>query len=247
MSTTAFPISAQEAQRQAAQFSREMNAGRRLADIPDAIKQLSKEKQVFIFNVGPWAHTQLMGSFGTIRIPACKEGEPFSEPVLIDGIPTEQYPMNEAQMTAMMYDGWTHAHEIIGIGKHLSPSNALTQYGVGVSREWPPSEEDLRGAQHALRNKLEDLVNEANLAMAQGPKIAEETIRPEQHFIAARLLKKTVAECPWMNRSVKMAERIACQFCGEPMGAELPKCPNCKEIVNQAAYDAAKRQAKGKE
>lgn len=245
MSTTAFPISAQEAQRKASQFAREMNSGRRLADIPDSIRELSEKTQVYIFNVGPWSHTQMMGSFGSVRIPACKEGEPISEPVVIPGIPTEQYPMNEAQMTAMMYDGWNHAHEIIGIGKHLSPNNALTQYGVGVSRQWPPTAEEMEAAHVALRKRLEFLVNEANMAVAQGPKIAEETIRPDQHFIAARLLKKTSAECPWMDRSMKAAERIACPFCGEPVETGLPKCRNCHEIIDQAAYDAAKRQTKG--
>ncbi len=29
---------------------------------------------------------------------------------------------------------------------------------------------------------------------------------------------------------------VECRFCGEPMKPNLAKCPNCKEIVDQALY-----------
>ena len=43
-----------------------------------SMKRLILEKSVYIFNVGPWAKTQFMGSLGRFFIPANAVGSPCS-------------------------------------------------------------------------------------------------------------------------------------------------------------------------
>src|SRR6185312_8060023 len=117
--------------------------------------------------------------------------------------------------------------QIIGNGKHLAPGNSLTKYGVFASRTNPPKKEEIAAANRALDEHCKSLVNEANAAMAQGPKAAEETIRPEQHFLAARRLKKTETECPWMNRAQEVTERANCENCGTLYRVGIAQCPTC--------------------
>lgn len=222
---------------------RELNGqNRTVQEIPEPILELSKKTEVYIFNVGPWPQHQLMGSLGSFYIPACPEGKPYSPALVIPGLVIEHYPLREGALDLLMNknsDGWTTAQQIIGVGRHLMPANSLVKYGVFASRSNPPKAEDLSRAREALRQHCTDLVNEANAAMAQGPKAAEETIRPEQHFIAARLLKKTEAECPWLNRSVERAERKNCDICGAIYEVGRSVCPN-NHIVDKALFEKQK-------
>jgi hypothetical protein len=205
--------------------------------VMESVQKLSQETQVYIFNVGPWEHKQQIPGH-RYTIPACKEGKAYSEPIIIPGIFSTLYPQDEKTMKRIDEDGYQVALDIIGIGPGLAPNNALTRYGVAVSRQWPPTKEEVSKAWEALRvGELNTLIAEANSAMAQGPQAAEQTIR-ERHMQAARLLKKTAAECPWMARAAaNTSNNIDCKFCGEPMKPNLAKCPNCKEIVNKELYE----------
>ncbi len=220
-----------------------MNRGRQLnarsvPPMPPSIAKLSKDTQVYIFNVGPWQHTQYMGSLGRKIVPACPEGQKHSKPLIIPGIVSELYPDSESSMKRIDSEGHDVAMQIIGVGAHMAPSNALTRYGVAVCRQWPPTKTEIDFAWKALvEGELEGLIQEANSAAARGPAAVEQTIN-ERHYQAARLLKKSAADCPWMNRSVETRERVECKFCGEPMKTGIPRCPNCKEIVDQVLYDS---------
>lgn len=211
------------------------------AYIPPTLLETSKKTEVYIFNVGPWKHVQWGGTFGAFTIPACPEGREYGEPLVIPGIPMEQYPKNEGEMTLLMDDGMRFAQDLIGVGRGHQPSNSLIQYGVFVSQTNPPSKEDVATAKAALHKRCEQYVSEANQAQAEGPKIAEQTITTDRHFVAARLLKKTEAEAPWLSRSIENKARINCPFCDRPITATAPKCMHCGEIVNRKAYDAIRQ------
>ena len=229
---------------------RQLDAARKIPELPETIRKLSESTRVYIFNVGPWKQQQLMGSLGTYVIPACPAGKEYSAPVVIDGIVSELYPINEGEYKRMMSDGFEVAIQIIGgssefpeLSKQLVPSNSLEKYGVFVSRTNPPSQAAVQKAKARFRGECNNLINEANSALAQGPKLAEETIR-EQHFIAARELGKTPAECPWLDRSVEVRERKECGFCGVMVAETVVKCPNCHEILDREAYNRMKGSAK---
>jgi hypothetical protein len=202
----------------------------------ESVQKLSKETQVYIFNVGPWGHTQMTGA-GRFFIPACAPGKQYSEPVIIPGIFSHLYPQDEKSMRRIDEDGHAVALDIVGIGVGLAPANSLTRYGVAISRQWPPTKSEIATAWEALRvGELNTLIAEANSAQAQGEVAVNNTIR-ERHYEAARMLKKTVAECPWIGRATSnTSHNVDCSFCGEPIKPNLAKCPNCKEIVNKELY-----------
>ena len=210
-------------------------------ELPDMIKQLSEQKALFIFNVGPWPHT-VFSNYGRMYIPACLEGHDFSEPLKIPGVPSMPYPDSEASMKLHLEEGGAEylAQQILGVGPHMHPGNSLVRYGVAVAKQWPPSKEEIQRAKEQLyKGELRSLVSEADQAAAEGPKATENTIR-DRHQTAARLLKLSVADHPWMGRVQVSAERTECKFCGEPMKKGLARCPNCKEVVDQALYDRLK-------
>ena len=225
--------------------NRELNT-KSVPELPDMIQQLSEEKALFIFNVGPWPHT-VFSNYGRMYIPACPEGKEHSEALKIPGVPSMPYPDSESSMKLHLEKGGGEylAQQILGIGPHMHPGNSLLRYGVFVAKQWPPTKEEIQKAKDALyKGELTSLVSEADQAAAEGPKASENTIR-DRHQTAARMLKLSVADHPWMGRfqGASMA-RTECKFCGEPMKAGLPKCPNCKEVVDQAAYDRMKGKAK---
>jgi hypothetical protein len=108
---------------------------------------------------------------------------------------------------------------------------------VAICRQWPPTQSEIATAWEALRvGELNTLIAEANSAQAHGEVAVNNTIR-ERHYEAARMLKKTVAECPWIGRATSnTSHNVDCSFCGEPIKPNLAKCPNCKEIVNKELY-----------
>jgi len=130
--------------------------------VMESVQKLSQETQVYIFNVGPWEHKQQIPGH-RYTIPACKEGKAYSEPIIIPGIFSTLYPQDEKTMKRIDEDGYQVALDIIGIGPGLAPNNALTRYGVAVSRQWPPTKEEVSKAWEALRvGELNTLIAEAN-------------------------------------------------------------------------------------
>src|SRR6185437_11067536 len=102
-------------------------------------EELSEKSKVYIFNVGPWAITQSCGSLGSKHIPACPEGKEYSEPLVLDGLCIERYPLREGTMDLLMHKnatGWNVAGEIIGAKwtPHTLPGNSLEKYGIFRSR-----------------------------------------------------------------------------------------------------------------
>lgn len=240
-------------------------------DLPDMISELSKKNQVAILSVGPWSQVIPCGSLGVKYVPACKPGEDYSDPLVLDGLTIERYPLRENRMDILMHKdatGWNDAHQMIGVGKHLPPSNSLVPLGLFVTRGNPnfprlsekdqqdpekrrwwlrerfkPTAEELTKARTALNGHLNKLVNEARSAAAQGQKAAEETIRPDRHIRAAQMLGLDPQAERWMQNAVPEAARVKCSFCGVSMPDGVPKCPNCKEIVNQELYDKLRAKA----
>jgi len=217
-----------------------MNNNRYAPPMLDSIKKVSEQSRVYIFNVGPWPQQRYLGSLGMKLIPACPEGKPYSEPLVVEGIVRELYPINEGEYKQILEDGVNVAQQILGVGPHLSPRNSFVPYGVFVSTTDPPNEADLKKARAALRDKFLELVTEADSAYSLGPKTAEDTIRPETHFVAARALGKTEVDCPWLRNAQVPAERAECPGCGTVYKIGIMKCRECGYILDKKKYEANK-------
>lgn len=215
---------------------RQLNS-RSVEPLSDLVKRAADANPVYVFSVGPWPQKAELGSTGNFFVKACPAGDPYSEPLMIPGLVEEFYPDSEVTMKRHLWEGKYLAEQILGIGPHSAPGNSLVRYGVAMSMCWPPKQETVDAARKALFDgEIRSLIVEADQAQAEGPKALEQTVR-ERHHMAAKLAKLSAADHPWMQRLSSAAERDSCRFCGEPMKKGLPKCPNCKEIVDQALYD----------
>jgi hypothetical protein len=233
-------ITADQAAQTIAGATRTLNAGRRVPKLSEMLQRVSQEQQVYIYNVGPWSHRREMGSLGNFFIKACPEGREYSEPLIIPGIVCEPYPVNEVEMGLHQEEGIYIAQQVIGVGKHLPPSNSFVKYGVFISTTEKPSKADLKAANDKLRGYYQELVVEANNAYARGPKALEETIQPALHFMAARTLNYTDAECPWLKNSSVAASRLNCEGCGAVYNVGVIVCGNCHFILDPEKYEKNK-------
>lgn len=259
---------------QAANAQALLNKTREIDDLPEMIQELSQKEQVAIVSVGPWPQVIKAGTLGTKFVPACKEGEEYSDPLVLDGLTIERYPLREGKMDLLMHKnatGMNTAMQLIGVGPHLHPMNSKIKLGLFVTKGNPnfpplsekdakdpekrrwwlrerfrPSKEELKKANEALNKRFNQLVQEARSAAAQGQKALEDTVRPNQHILAAQRLGLDPQAERWMQNAVPEAARVKCSFCGVSMTDGVPKCPNCKEIVNQELYDELVSKSKKK-
>lgn len=236
-----FPATPQQAAEAVKKFNGD---GRTIAEIPEMIEELSEKSKVYIFNVGPWAQTQSCGSLGVKHIPACPEGKDYSEPLVLDGLMIERYPLREGTMDLLMHKnatGWNVAGEIIGAKgtPHTLPGNSLEKYGIFRSRSNPPKKEEIAEARKNLNRHLNMLVNEARSAAAQGQKAAEDTIRPDQHIRAGIMLGLDPQVELWMNSAIPQVKREKCEACGKPYETGQMIC-GCGFILDQAKYEKNK-------
>jgi hypothetical protein len=250
---------------QAATAQMLLNKTREVDDLPEMISELSKHEQVAIVSVGPWPQVIKAGTLGTKFVPACKEGEEYSDPLVLDGLTIERYPLREGKMDLLMHKnatGWNTAHQLIGIGAHLHPMNSKVKYGLFVTKGNPgfpplsakdaanpakkrwwlrerfkPTADELKKANVALNARYNQLVQEARSAAAQGQKAAEDTIRPNQHILAAQKLNLDPQAERWMQNAIPEGTKVKCKFCQVPIPEGVAKCPNCKEIINKKLYE----------
>ncbi len=228
---------------------RKLNAAKKPAFIPTAIKKESAKSRLFIFNVGPKMLEGCGASYGTQMIHPCPEGREYSEPLVVEGLPHEYYNKEGNTLDIQFHGdgdiedpGFDFACQVIGgytdhrgqwNGKFLSASNSLERFGVGISRVWPPAKEDVALAKKKLMNRYAQDVQQANEAHAVGKFSAVAT---EDHFVAARALGKTPQECRWMEFSAEVEKREACPKCRKPYDSGTVE-HDCGFILDKKQYD----------
>lgn len=226
---------------------RAMNSSRYVPTQSALVRKVSEENRVYLFNVGPWQHVRELGSAGKWIIPACPEGRRFSDPLVIDGLVSEPYPTNEFKMDLLPLSGEPgqlsgegsgeqFAMQVLGEGPHISRASSFRPFGVFLSHSEAPAEADLLKAEQALNGKYLELVRMASDAYAMGPAKAAETIQPDYHFRAARALKKTAAECPWLANTAMPVEQRNCPNCGTQYSVGIAQCAMCKNILDEERY-----------
>lgn len=228
---------------------RKLNAAKKPAYIPRAIKEQSAKSRVYIFNVGPKRLEGSGASYGTIMIQACPEGKEYSEPYVCEGLPHEYYNKEGSTLDVQFHGdgemedpGFDFACQVIGgytkpdgqwEGKFLSVTNSLERFGVGISRTWPPSKEDVVLARKKMFAEYAQLVQQANEAHAIGRFSAVAT---PDHYIAARALGKTAAECRWLEFTADIERRSLCPKCRKPYDEGTVE-HDCGFILDKKQYD----------
>jgi hypothetical protein len=242
---------AQEAFAEASSAQRALNSSRFIPKMAAITKAASEANRLYIFNVGPWSHRRDMGSCGSYFVPACPEGKEFGDPLVIQGIESEPYPMTPTQMAILPKcgehaqiagdgDGALFAQQVLGEGPMMPRTSSWRPFGVFISKTPQPSKKDLESAKLELQKRYALLVEEANDLWAHGRGSAEaRSIQREYHYLAAIKLKKTVAECPWLGDTQLAVPRETCPGCGVQYDVGILKCRHCGYVLDKQRYDEA--------
>lgn len=239
-------LTADKVEPQVRQHQRAMNAARFAPPLPRLAAEASAKHKLYIFNVGPWPQVRLLGSAGQFFIQACEPGKPYSAPLMVPGIVREHYPDSEVSMKPLDDDGEWVASQIIGADinsggpiQGCPPRESFVQYGVFVDHSETPSKDKVARAKAALLETCRQIYLEADAAQARGPKAVEEIIRPETHFVAARLLGHNEKDTVWMKNAAVPGETQDCPGCGTTVKVGIIVCPSCKFILEKELYKAA--------
>lgn len=242
-----------------------LNKSREIDDLPEMIRELSEKEAVAIVSVGPWSQTLKAGTLGTFFVPACKEGEEYSDPLVFSGLTIERYPLREGKLDLLMHKnatGWNTAWQLVGVGPHLHPMNSKVKLGLFVTRgnihvkpmtaeeaadpdkkrawlreRFRPTKKELADATKALQAHFNMLIQEARSAAAQGQKALEDTVRPGQHILAAQRMGLDPQAERWMQNAVPVGKNVTCKFCKVNIPADSIKCQNCNEVLDRKAYE----------
>ena len=232
-------VTAQEAAQRVSQFAHSANAVNFVPETLPEVEELSEQLSVYLFNVSPWSFNVGMGSLGNFFIPACKDGERYSEPLKVQGIVQEPYPEGDGQMKLLKQEsGRKIAQQILGIGPHLSPRNALTLRGVFLSDTPKPKDAEIAAANAELDKYFRKLVSEADIAYSNGPRALEDVLSngDGRHFLAARRIGRTTAESPWLGNATQETNRKECPSCHTPYRPPQGECAKCGDVLDMALY-----------
>ena len=212
----------------------------------NVIENLKKEK-IHVFNVGPWQQTVNTGSTGTFTIPACPQDKPYAEMLVLNAesgkweppisIIMEEFVIkSEDEMSSLTEDGWNFAQSMLGIGRGQHPGRQLTRFGIFASRNETPTKDELAAAHKALEEECRQIVKWAGDIYATDRKLFARAVRPELHFVAARILgRDNPQDSPWMLDANPVG-RIKCKMCGRLCDPDVATC-EAGHVVNRQLYD----------
>lgn len=222
-----------------------LNSSRYVPQMDPMVKAVSDAHRLYIFNVGPWSHMRMMP--GAYFIPACPPDKDYSEPLVINGIENETYPINETECAVLPKSGRPgqlrgdgsgelFALQILGEGVMLPPSASLRPFGVFISKTPEPSKEAVQQARLLLRQKRQEIIAEADEFYVIDRANCHKYIQKDWHHRAALDEGKTKEECPWLGAEILPAERKKCASCGTPYEVGIAECPKCGDVLDEDKY-----------
>lgn len=221
---------------------------KRTRSMPAMLKALgtANTPPVYIFNIGPRTFAQETPR-GTIRIPACKAGEKYSEPVLVPGLVLSEYDLGDSGgamgttvdpgLDAIGDDGsqlYGVAEDIIGkhstsAGLDLQTTN-LEWFGVFATSNQVPTDAELAAANGKLRQMMALVYDDAaNKVRQNDPGHRNPSCMMQERALgndAARFLGRPLlfgTEDHTMDR---------CVFCREPIVSGAIKCRHCNSRLD---------------
>jgi hypothetical protein len=131
-------ISAEEASRKVKEDALRRNS-KRIADVPDEIKEIAAGQPVKIYNIARFPKTPRvieLGSLGAHVIMPCEFGKKYSEPHVISSMIFETVCTNSMnEMENRPISGRVVALDIIGKGAGKHKSQDLTDWGVFIASQ----------------------------------------------------------------------------------------------------------------
>ena len=215
------------------------------------IEDMKRNQKIHIFNVGPWPQWINTGSTGQYLVPACPWGEKYVELLTLDGdksrptygkmippisvIMDELVIKSEDDMSRLEEDGRLFAESMIGIGRAQNPEYALTRFGIFVAAGDKPTEQELAAVHRQLNEHCRQQVKFAADLYAIDRALFSRAVRPDVHFVAARVLgRDNPVDSPWMLDASPVG-RIKCPMCAQVCDPDAAKC-QCGQIINVEKY-----------
>ncbi len=221
--------------------------------IPPVLPEVREimNRRIHVFNVGPWGQTVNTGSTGTYIIPACPFGPEYVEMLEEDRDPNsptfgEMVPpikaimrelviSSEDAMTPLDDSGRYFAWQMLGVGRGLNPNKALTRFGMFVGAGDIPTKEELTKAKEELHKECVAIVKFAEEIYVTDRKLFSRAVRPEVHFVAAKVLGRDNPEdSPWMGAANPVG-RIKCKMCGRMCDPDVATC-EAGHVINPDLY-----------
>lgn len=205
---------------------------------------------VYIFNVGPreWRNRVAAGKGYTI--PACPSGELYSEPVTIPTLCLSEIDLADGanNMGVVMNSGISETLELGGVPQHvigvandligcestnsgldLSTTN-LEWFGVFVSRNEIPTDEELEEARGKLRQMMDLIYSKGAEFISQN--IPVPMIDRKNYNEAAEYLGRK----PLFGTQDHMLDR--CPECKEAVIGGATFCKHCQQAIDPASVAA---------
>ncbi len=193
--------------------------------------QLPEGQKAYVFNVSDQTWKIGMGGLGEYTVPACKDGEQYSEPLVIADYTFEEYATKAGDGT-MDWNVWTAkqiSDQIVNENASSIHTGNLKKYGVFISGTPVPKDEEVKAAREQLFQTYMSLVEEGN-RFSQDPNGYKEITA--NHLRAAKYTKQETA---W---SKAVHDMVDCPVCQSPMRINTVK-HSCGAIIDkQKAFDA---------
>lgn len=163
--------------------------------------------------------------------------------------------------------GFDFAMEVIGCGMMVNPSCDLRNFGVFISdyatkaagadgavysapvkpekgstqdawKAWEAFIKDVNKAKDLLRKKLARMCEEANLEYARGNFAS---VKNDQMYQAARLLKKTELDCVWLKDTAEQSAKESCGGCGKTIKIGILRCECGYRVCDDETWEKVKK------
>jgi len=179
-----------------------------------------KTAPLYIFNISDQELVWREPGFPRFVVPACEKGQPYSKPLVLPGIISEEY-LDDASTEFNHYNAVEIAYAILKIGPGMKHTLDMTNKGYFMSETNPPPAPRLAEAQAKYNIFCDQLIKEADAIMAQGEsKGPNGQMLNESHYRALAYRKQ---QRDWGRGTVEMVDCPGCQQ-PVPKGAKVHSC-----------------------
>jgi hypothetical protein len=197
----------------------------------------------YLFNIYSTEHNINLGTAGQYYVPPCPEGREWvRSPTVIPGTVEDIYPhfTDKEEYRCRPTPGDDVVKAALGIGIGQSSDQDLRRFGIFASHNSTPSKQELAEAKNKhLIPELQKQIRKADQLAASADPMERKSLDSDHFYKAARYLN---VKKPWMSESNEMT---LCPFCAVAVSPNASICHGCNQIINQAAFDATKKQMAG--
>lgn len=210
----------------------------------------SLEKFVYIYNVSKIDQFTVKAPMGHIIIAKCERGKQLSEPCKIPA-KVRRRDFNGVRFMEWLEDGLEMAQDLCQCSPDYvagDPANNLTSYGVFITEK--PFEELSKSEQFRILGEATTKYKARIKALVlQGDELARNVVTEKFvgpiHRAAFAESGEKAEKHPWAGFDDK-TEGVDCIYCGFANKPGVPKCANCKEILNPELYRKLQAQSEPK-